>query len=90
MNKLIEKRYSPRAFADKNVDKNSLELLFKAASYAPSARNEQPWQFFYATKENKEHYQNMFEILNDWNQQWAQSAPVLISLGIIPRGLPRK
>ena len=32
MNKLIEKRYSPRAFADKNVDKDTLKQWYSLLS----------------------------------------------------------
>jgi nitroreductase len=76
---LLEKRYSPRAFSEKSIAPTDLELLFEAARWSPSARNEQPWRFIYASKENSESYQQMLHILNDWNQQWAQSAPVLIA-----------
>lgn len=75
---LLEKRYSPRAFSEQSISRTDLELLFEAARWSPSSRNEQPWRFVFATKENAESYQQMLHILNDWNQQWAQSAPVLM------------
>lgn len=79
MNELIKKRYSPRAFDEKVVSKEVLYQLFDAARWAPSARNEQPWRFIFATKANTVAYERMFLILNEWNQNWAQSAPVLIA-----------
>lgn len=78
MNHLIKKRFSPRAFAKKIIDAENIELLFRAAGKAPSAMNEQPWYFIYATKESKNEYEKLFSLLNSWNQKWAQSAPVLI------------
>lgn len=75
---LLKKRYSPRAFSEQTITPEQLELLFEAARWAPSARNEQPWRFIFATKENNESYQQMLHILSEWNQQWAQSAPVLM------------
>jgi len=75
---LIHKRFSPRAFADKMVSSEQMEILFEAAQWAPSARNEQPWRFFYTTKDTVEQYNAYFSILNEWNQKWAQSAPVII------------
>ena len=78
INKLIEKRYSPRAFSNKRVNTENLIELFQAASYAASSRNEQPWRFIYVTKEQPEEYHNIFECLGDWNQKWAKLVPVLI------------
>lgn len=76
---LIHNRYSPRAFSEQMVSTEQLDLLFEAGRWAPSSRNEQPWRFFYATKENIEHFNAYFSILNAWNQKWAQSAPVIIA-----------
>ncbi|MGE4290509.1 MAG: nitroreductase family protein [Salinivirgaceae bacterium] len=76
---LLEKRYSPRAFSERPVSREQLHQLFEAARWSPSARNEQPWRFVFAVKENKEAYLQMLHVLNDWNQKWAQSAPVLIA-----------
>ncbi|WP_299824083.1 nitroreductase family protein [uncultured Pontibacter sp.] len=74
---LIEKRWSPRAFADTPVEQEQLESLFEAARWAPSAMNEQPWRFIYATKEDKEAYDRLLSCLVEANQVWAQNAPVL-------------
>jgi nitroreductase len=52
--------------------------LLEAARWAPSSYNEQPWRFIIATKENREEYDRMLGCLNDFNQQWAVSAPVLL------------
>jgi len=79
INNLIHKRFSTRAFAEKMISSEQMQLLFEAARWAPSARNEQPWRFFYTTKENVEQYNAYFSILNEWNQKWAHSAPVIIA-----------
>lgn len=78
VNELIRKRYSPRSFSDKKVEINSLITIFEAARWAASSRNEQPWRFIYATKENKEDYNRLLSCLNDWNQKWVKTAPVII------------
>ncbi len=75
---IIKQRCSPRAFSDKPVPTEIVLQLFEAARWSPSARNEQPWRFFYATKSDKEVYNNYFSVLNEWNQKWAHSAPVII------------
>jgi nitroreductase len=41
----ILKRRSIRKYSGKPVNKSDINLLLTAAMYAPSARNEQPWQF---------------------------------------------
>ncbi|NGX33980.1 MAG: Oxygen-insensitive NADPH nitroreductase [Candidatus Anoxychlamydiales bacterium] len=38
-------RRSCRKFKDKKISKELIEEILKAAMYAPSAYNEQPWQF---------------------------------------------
>ncbi len=74
---LILKRWSPRAFADKEVQDGDLERLFVAASWAASSFNEQPWRFFLGRR-GDETYKKIFDSLVEFNQAWAKSAPVLI------------
>lgn len=42
---VIDNRRSVRTYLDKPVDEKELELLLRAAMRAPSAGNEQPWEF---------------------------------------------
>ncbi|KPL14885.1 MAG: NADH dehydrogenase [Bacteroides sp. SM23_62] len=44
MNAILTRR-SIRRYSGKTVNKSDINLLLKAAMYAPSARNEQPWHF---------------------------------------------
>lgn len=78
VNKLIQNRWSPRAFDSRPVEPEKLAALFEAARWAPSAMNEQPWRFMYATKDNPEAYEKLLSTLADANKVWAQHAPVLI------------
>ena len=73
---LIEERRSPRAFEDREVTEEQLETLFEAARWAPSAMNEQPWRFIYATKQDKENFNRLFSCLVEGNS-WAQKASAL-------------
>ena len=41
----ILKRRSIRTYKNKEIPKKALEKILKAAMYAPSAHNEQPWHF---------------------------------------------
>lgn len=78
ISEVLAKRWSPRAFADKPVDNETISELFEAARWAPSAFNAQPWRFIVATKENPTEYQKVLSCLVEFNQMWAQSAPVLL------------
>lgn len=74
---LIEKRWSPRAFTGTAVGEEQLEALFEAARWAPSAMNEQPWRYIYATQDDPEAYERLLNCLVEANQVWAKNAPVL-------------
>lgn len=73
-------RWSPRAFADRDVSSTDLKIIFEAGRWAPSSYNEQPWRFFVGHR-NSETYKKILEALVPFNQDWAKSAPVLI-LGV--------
>src|SRR5687767_11835502 len=75
---LIRRRWSPRSFLDRPVERSVLELLLEAARWAPSSSNEQPWRFIVATRENADDYARLLSCLNDRNQIWAKLAPVLM------------
>ena len=45
----IFSRRSIRKYTNEKVSEKDIELLLKAASYAPSANNYQPWQFLIIT-----------------------------------------
>lgn len=73
----LKNRWSPRAFADKPVESEKLKSVFEAARWAMSGYNAQPWRFIVGVK-GDENYANVLQCLNEWNQNWAKSAPVLI------------
>ncbi|KNZ41822.1 nitroreductase family protein [Acetobacterium bakii] len=49
----IFKRQSIRKYLDKPVEKEKIELLLKAGMQAPSAANQQPWEFLVITDKEK-------------------------------------
>lgn len=75
---LLRRRWSPRAFSDRNVESSKLRSLLEAARWAPSSFNEQPWCFIVATKADMTEYQRLLSCLTEGNQRWAQRAPVLM------------
>lgn len=74
----IQRRWSPRAFADRPVTEEHVIILLEAARWASSCFNEQPWRFIVATKAAPEEYERMLSCLVEGNQTWAKSAPVLL------------
>jgi nitroreductase len=51
IHELLAHRWSPRAFSERPVKRDKLLSIFEAARWAPSSRNEQPWAYLLATKE---------------------------------------
>jgi nitroreductase len=74
----IRDRWSPRAFAARPVDRETLGSLLEAARWAASCANEQPWSFIVARKEDGVAFEQILRCLVPGNQPWAQSAPVLM------------
>lgn len=75
---VIQKRRSRRAYADTMVEPEKIRSLFEAARWAPSSMNEQPWFYIYATRDQTELYNKIFDTLTDSNKVWARHAPLLI------------
>lgn len=75
---LIKQRRSRRPYSSKLVEQEKINSLFEAARWAPSANNEQPWVYLYATKEQPELWNKIFETLMEGNKIWAKDAPLLV------------
>lgn len=77
INTVILNRWSPRSMTGEQLSYEELMSLFEAARWAPSFANAQPWRFIYATR-NTEEWNNLFNLLVDFNKIWAKNAAVLI------------
>jgi nitroreductase len=77
---VVRKRWSPRAFADREVSQADLRTIFEAARWAPSSFNEQPWRFILGLSGTETH-KKIVSALGAFNQSWAPKAPLLI-LGV--------
>ena len=76
---LIKKRWSPKDFdLEKNFSPENLQLLFEAARWAPSSRNEQPWNYILVKKDEPEQFEKMIDVLIESNKTWASKASVLV------------
>lgn len=76
---VIENRKSRRAYSSQPIEQEKISSLFEAARWAPSSMNEQPWVYVYATKEQPELWNKIFDALNESNQVWVKSAPLLVA-----------
>lgn len=75
----LAQRRSPRAYADQPVPADALQQVFAAASSASSCFGEQPWRFLVGTRAGSaEAYDKILASLAEFNQVWAQAAPVLV------------
>lgn len=77
---ILQKRWSPRAFATKPVEQNTLNSLFEAARWSASCFNEQPWGYVYAHRAQTEWFAQLLSCLVEFNQSWAKEAAVLIAV----------
>lgn len=74
----LAQRRSPRAYAAQPVPAAELHQVFAAASSASSCFGEQPWRFLVGTRDaSPEAYEKILASLAEFNQPWAQAAPVL-------------
>jgi nitroreductase len=78
IHEFLKKRYSPRAFADKNIESEKIINLLEAARWSPSSMNGQPWRFIIASKNASSDFNNLLGVINEHNQVWAKNAAVLI------------
>jgi len=77
INPLFIQRWSPRAMSGEALTREELFTLFEAARWAPSANNNQPWRFVYASRDT-EYWPTFLDLLNDSNKVWAKEAAVLV------------
>lgn len=76
---VIKKRWSPRAFSDRQIEKEQLLELFEAAGWAASAFNEQPWRYVYAFR-GTPGFDRLWNCLSSGNRPWTKDAAVLIAV----------
>lgn len=77
INPLFLNRWSPRSMIGGEVSDEEMMSLFEAARWAPSSYNNQPWRFIYA-KRNTSEWEALFNLMVDFNKQWAKNAAVLV------------
>jgi nitroreductase len=73
---VLRRRWSPRAFAERAVEHDTLRSLFEAARWTQSSTNEQPWRFVIALRPDAAWHEALGTALAPGNA-WAKKAPVL-------------
>ncbi len=75
---VIKKRFSPRSFREDSLTQAELNTLIEAASWAPSAMNEQPWRFVVALRSDRERFDLLVDYLLPGNRVWAENAGAMV------------
>ncbi|MFB9953339.1 nitroreductase family protein [Rhizobium puerariae] len=70
-------RWSPRAFTDETITRETVLTILDAAHWAPSSGNNQPWRFVYGLR-GTPFFPVLVDILSPGNQRWAKNAAALI------------
>jgi nitroreductase len=78
IHELIFNRRSAYAFSAKPLEKEKIKELFEAAHLAPSASNIQPWRFIYATRDDANEFNLLFDCLDEGNQRWVKNTYMLM------------
>lgn len=73
LKKLIENRYSVRAYQSREVEKEKVEYVLDCARLAPSACNFQPWYFYVITDEQLKE-----KVREAYDRDWFRTAPMYI------------
>lgn len=76
---LYVNRWSPRAMTGERLAEDEFMPLFAAARWAPSAYNNQPWRFLYATRGDG-HWDTYLDLVSDANRTWARRAAMLVAI----------
>ena len=74
----LRERWSPRAFSNRPVPMESTKSLLESARWAASCFNEQPWRFIIASVTQPVSFKIALSCLNEWNRDWAASAPLIV------------
>jgi nitroreductase len=77
--KLINKRYSVRAYKPDLIQEEKLSKVLNAGRLAPTANNRQPFQIIVIHTKGREQ-----ELLSIYQREWFVQAPLIIGLCVIP------
>ena len=70
-------RWSPWAFTEQTISRETMLTILDAAHWAPSSGNNQPWRFIYGLRGTPP-FDVLLDILSPGNQRWAKNAAALM------------
>jgi nitroreductase len=77
--RLVQTRYSTRAYQDRPVEDEKMHLVLEAARLAPTAANKQPFRLIVVTDPTVRS-----DMKAAYNRQWFYTAPVIILAAGVP------
>src|SRR5262245_3579211 len=77
LDELLRRRWSPRLFEDRKVEREKILSLLEAARWAPSSFNDQPWYYLVFDGTDEEALKRAQSCLVPGNS-WATKAPMLL------------
>ena len=77
IHELIQRRWSPRSFAERAIEPEKLLSVLEAARWSASSSNQQPW-FFIVGQRGSRTFERMVDCLMEGNVVWASKASALI------------
>jgi len=78
--KLVQQRYSVRAYKSIAVEEEKLQQVLNAARLAPSAANRQPFRVIVIQTKGREN-----ELRKIYNRDWFVQAPIIICMVSLPQ-----
>jgi len=79
LNKVLQERFSVRAYKPDAVEPEKLEQILQAANWAPTACNRQPFQLLVLHTRNREE-----ELLRIYHRAWFVQPPLIIAIIALP------
>jgi nitroreductase len=86
---VLQRRWSPYAFADKPVPDEIVRSLFEAARWAPSSYTEQPWSYIVATRGDRVEFERLLSCLVETNRRWVEPAVPVLALAVVTHPFTR-
>lgn len=77
---ILKSRRSGRSYdAHRSLSSEQIQQLIEAGQWAPSCYGDEPWRFIICSRQtHPDAYKKVLDSLVEFNQNWAQHAPVLL------------
>lgn len=74
----VTQSWTPVSFSDRLVEADKLRCLLENTNRTPSFKNEQPWNFIIASKDDQAEFQRLLDCLSEANAELVGKAPLLM------------